>query len=307
MKLYTLLLVFCLSLLQVAGQENDSPYMLVLGNAQDGGYPHMGCSRECCRLAWDNPSMRRMVVSLALVDPPSGKWYLFEATPDIKEQLQLFRETTGGQYNYLPDAIFVSHAHIGHYTGLMEFGREVMSTSHLTVYVLPRMKSFLESNGPWSQLVDLGNIEPVQVVPGGQVALSESIAVNIFTVPHRDEFSETAGYRIDAGNMDYLLIPDIDKWNRWDQDIRKMVRSSDIAFLDGTFFDGDELPGRNMSEVPHPFVIETMELFSKEPESERTKVHFIHMNHTNPLLWNDGNVSLIKNNHFSIAEQGQKY
>ncbi|MEA1887469.1 MAG: MBL fold metallo-hydrolase [Bacteroidota bacterium] len=138
----------------------EQPYLIVLGVTQDGGYPHMGCTKECCKSAWEDPSMRRNVVSLALVDPVSQHWYLFEATPDIREQLQLFRHLTSGEYNYLPRAVFVSHAHIGHYTGLMQFGREVMNTDGISLYAMPRMKHFLENNGPWDQLVRLENIIP---------------------------------------------------------------------------------------------------------------------------------------------------
>src|ERR1041384_7514258 len=132
---------------------SQTPYVLVLGVAQDGGYPHMGCKGNCCDKAWKNDSLKRFVTSLALIDPVSKKWWLFEATPDIKEQLQLFKTITKSEYNFLPDGIFITHAHIGHYTGLMQLGREVMNAKEVPVYVLPKMKSYLENNGPWSQLV----------------------------------------------------------------------------------------------------------------------------------------------------------
>eukprot|EP00957_Ditylum_brightwellii_P156501 11911053-Ditylum_brightwellii.AAC.1 len=57
-----------------------------------------------------------------------------------------------------PDGIFLTHAHIGHYTGLMYLGREALGAVDVPVYAMPRMRSFLKNNGPWSQLVSLGNI-----------------------------------------------------------------------------------------------------------------------------------------------------
>ena len=300
-----ILICFLILPLPLSAQEN--PYIIVLGTAQDGGYPHMGCTKECCNKAWEDPTMRRNVVSLALVDPVSQQWYLFEATPDIKEQLHLFRQLTSDRYDYLPRAIFVSHAHIGHYTGLMQFGREVMNTKGLTVYALPRMKHFLENNGPWDQLVRLENIIPVEIMEGSELALSEEITIRTFTVPHRDEYSETGAYMINTGNKKYLFIPDIDKWDRWNKSIIKMVRSSDLAFLDGTFYSDGELGGRNMEEIPHPFICETIELFKNEKAEVKKRIHFIHFNHSNPVLYRPEVRQLIRKKGFELAEQAKKY
>ena len=255
-------------------------------------------------MAWDNDSLKRWVVCLALVDPASRKWWLFEATPDIKEQLHYFQTLTHGQYHYLPDGIFVTHAHIGHYTGLMELGREVMSTKEEPVYALPRMAAFLENNGPWNQLVTLSNIALHRMKADSAVWLTDKISITAFTVPHRDEYSETAGFRINTGSKQYLFIPDINKWDKWDRHITDEVKKVDVALLDATFYDGNELPGRNMSEVPHPFVIETMSLFEHEDAATKAKVHFIHFNHTNPMLWDAGKRAAVKQAGFNIATQG---
>jgi len=305
-KTLVLVVILLLTTFEAFTQPTGKPGIIVLGIAQDGGYPHAGCKAECCTYAWDNPGAGRFVVSLALTDPDIGKWYLFEATPDIKEQLQLFRELTGGEYNYLPDAIFISHAHIGHYTGLTELGREVMNTRSVPVYVLPLMKKFLETNGPWSQLVNLENIALIEVNSGGEVSLGEGIAVKAFTVPHRDEYSETAGFNIITPGKSYLFIPDIDKWIKWDQDIVEVVKSVDFAFLDGTFMTIEELPGRDMKEIPHPFIGETIALFSDQAADTRAKINFIHLNHSNPLLRESFNQQL-KDSGMNISVQGKFY
>jgi pyrroloquinoline quinone biosynthesis protein B len=302
--------LFCILLLCLArrayAQDGATPYIYVLGVAQDGGYPHMGCMKNCCLMAWQHDSMKKYVVSLALVDPASSKWWLLEATPDIKYQLHYFQMLTGGKYNYLPEGIFITHAHIGHYTGLMQLGREVMNTKNIPVYTLPRMKAFLETNGPWGQLVSLHNIALRPLKADSAVTLAPGISINAFLVPHRDEYSETAGFKITAGGKKYLFIPDINKWALWERSIVEEVQSVDVALLDGTFYDGTELPGRNMSEVPHPFVTETMELFANTGIKTTSKVYFIHLNHTNPLLWDPQKQGEIKNAGFRIAGQGEK-
>lgn len=306
MKRYIYCLLLILSSLSVNAQNENKPYVIVLGVAQDGGYPHMGCSKQCCNKAWTDPSMKRNVVSLALVDPATKQWWLFEATPDIKEQLHNFNTITKGVYGYLPTGIFITHAHIGHYTGLMELGKEVMASKNVPVYVLPRMDSFLTNNGPWSQLVQQHNIALHSLITDSNTTLAAGITVNTFTIPHRDEYSETAGFKIITSGKKYLFIPDINKWQKWDKDIVKEVNDADIAFVDATFYDSTELPGRNMREVPHPLVSETMQLFDASPLSTRSKVWFIHFNHTNPLLWDKAQQIAIKKKGYNVTTQGQR-
>ena len=304
MKLLLLLLAIPLSSFPQSGQQ---PYLIVLGVTQDGGYPHIGCDKSCCATAWANDSLSRMVVSLALADPVSRKWWLMEATPDITRQLHLFRMLTNGEFDFLPSGIFLTHAHIGHYTGLMYLGKEAMNTQNVPVYTLPRMNVFLKNNGPWSQLVSTGNIQLRELAVNEKIRLSDSVAIEAFTVPHRDEYSETAGFRITAGEKKYLFIPDIDKWSKFERNIVQEVKEVDAAFLDATFYSADELPGRSMAAVPHPLVTETMELFSSESDTTRGKIYFIHFNHTNPLLWNEAEKNRVRSLGFEIAEQGMKF
>ena len=288
-------------------QSHSNPYIIILGTAQDGGYPQVGCTKNCCNLAWKYDSLKRYVVSFALVDSASKSWWLFEATPDFKYQLQLFRTLTHSGYKYLPDGIFITHAHIGHYVGLMQLGREVMDTKGMPVYVLPRMASFLGNNGPWSQLVKLKNIVIHQLNADSVLTLANNIKIETFTVPHRDEYSETAGFRIITPQKKYLFIPDINKWEKWNKSIVNEVKSVDYALLDGTFYNSTELPGRKMEEVPHPLVTETMELFKNEDAATKAKVYFIHFNHTNPVLWDDYTKAVVRSNGFKIAEQGETF
>jgi len=305
-KISFFIALLVLQMAAFAFEEPKSSYIIVLGVTQDGGYPHMGCQKECCKQAWKNPAMRRNVVSLALVDPVHKKWYLFEATPDIKQQLQNFCTQTQEKYPYLPEGVFITHAHIGHYTGLMEFGREVMGTKALKVYVLPKFKNYLEQNGPWSQLVKLNNINLVELTANTPIDIANNI-ISAFTVPHRDEYSETAGFKIVTPTKKYLFIPDIDKWNKWNKNIVEEIKNVDVAFLDATFYTNTELGNRAIAEVPHPLVTETEALLAKENLQTRQKVYFIHFNHTNPLLWKTETQREVLKNGFNVAQQAQLF
>jgi pyrroloquinoline quinone biosynthesis protein B len=300
---YILCLMFSISFRSIA----QNSYVLVLGVAQDAGYPQMGCEQECCNKAWKSDSLKRFVTSLALVDPASKKWWLFEATPDIKEQLHYFNTLTKGEFSYLPSGIFLTHAHIGHYAGLMQLGREVMNAKELPVYVLPKMKKYLETNGPWSQLVSLKNISLVQLDTSQALYLDKGNFFLSLIVPHRDEYSETAGFKILTSTAAYLFIPDIDKWQKWDKNIVEEVKKVTHAFLDATFSDLTELKNRKAEEVPHPLISETMELFKNEDKETKAKIHFIHFNHTNPVMWDKAAKQKVSKEGFKVAEQGKKY
>ena len=252
------------------------PYTVVLGIAQDGGLPQAGCRKACC-----TSGRHENVASLALVDPGSRRWWLFDATPDFRAQLaRMAREAPACSLA----GVFLTHAHIGHYTGLMHLGREAMGARDMPVWAMPRMRDYLSANGPWSQLVKLRNIELRPLVADSAVALTASLSVTPFLVPHRDEFSETVGFRIAGAGGSVAFLPDIDKWERWDRRVEGMLHDVNVAYLDGTFFDGAELPGRDMREIPHPYVVETLDRLAPLPEATRARVRFIHLNHTNRAL-----------------------
>lgn len=273
----------------LAAGTPPAPYVLVLGTAQDGGIPHLGGHAAPDEAARRDPSLRRTVASLLIVDPASGGRWLVDATPDVAAQLERAsvvappRAARGGERRPpILDGVFLTHAHIGHYLGLAQFGREVYAAERLPVWGSARMRDFLSRNGPWDQLVRLNQIELRPLAPGGRVELAPGLAITPFLVPHRDEYTDTFGFEIRGPRRALLYIPDIDKWERWSERIEDRLKGVDLALLDATFFDGNDLPGRKISEVPHPFVVESLERFAPLPESERRKIVLTHLNHTNP-------------------------
>jgi pyrroloquinoline quinone biosynthesis protein B len=280
-------------------------FLVVLGIAQDAGYPQIGCEKECCKAYWEVKEEKKHITSMALVDRKANQYWLFEASPDITQQLHTLQAYLFTKDDYSPDGIFISHAHIGHYSGLMQLGREAMGSKSVPVWAMPRLDSFLSNNGPWSQLVSLNNIQLHQLKEDSTVILSPSLKVTPLKVPHRDEFSETVGFIIQSDQKKILFIPDIDKWEKWNKDIVAEVGKVDLALLDGTFYKNGELPGRDMSEVPHPFVEESLQKFSSLSLAEKSKIVFIHFNHTNPLLKKEsGEKKKVKVDGFGVAEEG---
>ena len=266
-------------------------HLVVLGTVQDAGAPHAACKKTCCADLFINPDPKKMVVSLGLIDEINKRKYLFEATPDITNQMKNLSRLGGFNERETPNGIFLSHAHMGHYTGLMYLGKEAMNSDGVVVHAMPKMKDFLENNGPWSQLVGNQNIKIEMLINRHPIKLSNNITVEPIQVPHRDEYSETVGFRITGPNKSALFIPDIDKWEKWNLNIADEVKKVDYALLDATFYDAEEVNNRDISEIPHPFVIESMKKFESLGQEEKNKVIFIHMNHTNPLLNQDSEAS----------------
>lgn len=304
-------MTFLCLLLPSGASAQNAPFIQVLGVAQDAGYPQAACRKSCCAPVWDDPDRRRHVACLAIVDPASGRRWLIDATHDFREQLRALDAVApppaGDGSSPALAGVFLTHAHIGHYLGLAQLGREVIGAEGVPVYAMPRMREFLETNGPWSQLVSLGEIEIRGLHDGERVPITPTITVTPMLVPHRDEFSETVGYVIEGPGASALYIPDIDKWSRWDRRIEDEIAKVDIAFLDGTFFAEGEIPGRDMGEIPHPFIEETMSRLAALPKEERAKVRFIHFNHTNPVVRGDAAaVGAIEDAGFGVAREGSR-
>ncbi len=294
--------------------------LVVLGAGQDAGAPQIGNAQD--------QGARLLPSSLGLIEREEGKRFLLEASPAITEQLALLDTIEPPGEGLGVDGVLLTHAHIGHYLGLAYFGREAAGASGVPVYAMPRMEAFLRENGPWSQLIELGNIAlasfdtpswPVPVFGGEGAQMSKSvfltdrIGATALPVAHRDEYSETVGWVLaDPEKWSFVYLPDIDQWPDVSADetlgLAGLVAKVDMLFIDSTFWDDNELPGRDMSKIPHPRVTETMDLLQHLPDNERAKVHFIHYNHTNPIRDPDSEESAeVRKRGFNVARRGDRH
>ena len=295
---YIILLSFSFSLY---AQEKESEIFLhVLGTLQDGGSPHLGCKKNCCLNLSEMDKEIRKVTSLEIFNQIKKESILFEATPDIIHQWNSMYSN--------PKGIFLTHAHMGHYSGLLHLGKEALASKCISVYVMPRMYNFLKNNGPWSQLIDQKNILLKKLHENESIQVLNKVKIIPLLVPHRDEFSETVGYKIVGPKKKVLFIPDIDKWSLWSKNLISVLREVDIAFLDATFFSAEEVDYRPIAEIPHPLVHETMKYLENETKVIKNKIYFIHMNHTNPLLDpNSDSTKWVIKHGFNIARIGQQF
>lgn len=283
----------------------------VLGTAQDGGIPQIGCYCPNCLRAREDARFSRLISSLGLIDLEEKKYFILDTTPDIRLQSDALRDRLGtkkqGRRN-APHTILLSHAHIGHYTGLMFFGYEAMSTQNLPVYCTSRMGRFLSDNGPWSQLVRLENISLRTLHPGKEFSLTSRISLTPLEVPHRNEYSDTVGFRISGEKKKLLYITDIQSWKAWNRSIVEETEKVDIALLDGTFYSSEELPDRDMSQIGHPLIQTSLKTLEEVAKKGKTHIYFTHLNHTNLALDPEGDARKeITDKGFHLASDGEEF
>ncbi len=278
-----------------ATPPDEGPYVLVLGTAQDGGLPHIGCAAPHCQAARQDPRRARLVTSILVCDPGTGSRWLIDCSPDLKEQVELARGHPSTRASKaLFDGVFLTHAHMGHYAGLLQLGREAYGVRSLEVWSTPRLGQFLSSNDPYRYMLGSGAMQLGTLRTGEALKLTPKLTLESFAVPHRDEFSDTVGFVVHGPRRKLAYLPDIDKWERWDTEfeiasglaapraIESLIERVDVALLDGCFYADGELPGRPMRDIPHPFIEESIQRFEALTDKQRAKVHFTHLNHTNP-------------------------
>jgi len=294
-------------------QTRTQPYVVALGTAQDGGLPQLGSRTEHSERARHDARFRRLIASLLIVHPETGGRWLIDVTPDIREQTELANTHTPtrkreGARPPLYDGVFLTHAHMGHYTGLVHFGREGFSADQMPVFGTEQMCSFLRNNAPWSQLVELENVVLQPLAGEAVVSLAPGLGIRPIWVPHRGEYSDTVGFVIEGPNRRLLYIPDIDSWDAMDNPIEALIAQVDYALLDGTFYDGSELPGRDLSTIAHPFIADSLQRFALLPAEERKKVCLTHLNHTNPASNpNSVEAARVRDAGMCVVEEGQGF
>ena len=307
--LFFILIIFlsaCQKTNTIKRNKPNDVILKVLGTIQDGGIPHMGCNKVCCLKYFKNNTFRVGVSSLGISNLKNETNYLIDATPNVNHQLKALIGTSNPSEKL--NGVFLTHAHMGHYSGLLNFGREAMNSKNIPLYLMPRFYNFIQDNGPWNQLVKLENVMLKRIYDREKITLESNLSITPIQVPHRDEYSETVGFLIEGNKKSALYIPDIDKWEKWNNSIIELIKNVDYAFLDGTFYDEKEVNNRDISEIPHPFIIESLKLFNPLDESEKNKIYFIHLNHTNPLLNSDSSeYNRVIREGFNVADPNMEF
>jgi pyrroloquinoline quinone biosynthesis protein B len=284
--------------------------LVVLGIAQDGGLPHFGCEQPCC-VAARREGRTLFPAALGLIDRRGAgepRLLLVEATPRIEEQVAMLHQVAGvqGRGRQPVDAVMTTHAHLGHFLGLLWFGREIAGSRAVPLHASARFCEFLATNAPWRQLLALGQLRPQAFTPDTEFSPWPGLTVRAIPVPHRDEWSDTMAYVLRGPQRVVLFVPDVDAWHQAPGLLDRLLADVDIAYLDGTFYDGRELPDRDLAEIPHPPITATMALLAERARQRPGRIRFLHCNHSNPVLHDPAVRQRVLDAGFGIAEQGER-
>ncbi|HBO57278.1 MAG TPA: pyrroloquinoline quinone biosynthesis protein PqqB [Opitutae bacterium] len=274
----------------------------VLGRAQDAGVPHIGCTKECCKNA-RSAQKTEMQACLGVHDTKTNKLVLIEATPSIEKQVSLLHRLSGVT-NKKPfiDALLMTHAHIGHYGGLLLLGKEAALTNKIPTFITSNFSKFLQGNAPWSDLISNQNLAINNIEPNTKFEPISDLFIEAIHVPHRKDHTDTVAFKIYGENKSVLFMPDID----YIEGHEHLIGDVDIAFIDGTFYDSNEIPNRSISTIPHPLICDTMNHLQEYAKKTPEKIRFIHFNHSNPALNNDEVQHEISSRCFNIAKKNEK-
>ena len=276
----------------------------LLGTAQDGGLPQAGCQQQCCNSL--PLSAHRYPVSLGLVDK-EGNGHLIDTTRHLAGQLSI--------WNHPPlSSIFLTHAHFGHVDGLGLLGKETMNAQGLNLHVSPSMFHLMEETPQWALMLAQGVFSEHVFIHDDRIVLAEELVVEPVHVPHRAELSDMHAFVVRGPNHSLLYLPDHDDWGSTLErhqctSIRQWLNllKVDIALIDGTFWDMDELPALRQNNVPHPPVSETLDRLGARRDGD-PELFFIHLNHTNPLHDERSEASAkVRSMGWGVAQQGQQF
>lgn len=269
----------------------------ILGVAQDGGVPQINCNCKNCHLF--RIKRKKLFPTSLLLKSEAGNT-LIDATPELQNQV------TPKEFNNIKNLV-LTHAHIGHFTGIINFGFEVSNKKNVLTFVSAKMASFLSSNQPWKSLIENNNLQ-LKIFRKDKAFKIKDLTFTPLKVPHRDELSDTFGFIISIKHKHKILfIPDIKNWQSWDKNLIELIKNVDISFLDGTFFSFDELKTRLLNKIGHPLIINSINMLKKLPKKEKNKVNFIHFNHSNPCLIKGPKSKIIKSKGFKVAKQNKIY
>ena len=287
----------------------DEVRVVLVGTAQDGGVPQAGCGCDRCVAALSDPS-KALYPASCLVMGSDGSLHLIEASRALPQQLGIAARTLGIGDTIIPDTVSLTHAHLGHIDGLGQFGKEVMGSSGVDLFASESVIDFIRKRGLISPF-EANNVESSKAFsPSGQCGFQ----LEFIPVPHRDEFSDTHAIKVIGPSSSLLFLPDHDDWSgtldmAGQSSIRDWLNSLevDFALIDGTFWSGEELEGRDMSVIPHPPISDTIGRLGRR-EDEDPEVIFFHLNHTNPAVdCGTAEYQELTSLGWSIGEQGSTF
>ena len=278
----------------------------ILGSAAGGGLPQWNCRcPNCSGVRAGSAEVSARTQSSLAITADGARWFLFNVSPDIRQQIQDAPELTPGGGGGRATAIagcLLTDAELDHMSGLLLI-REgcafpVVSTTLVRQWltdhfpVAPVLSHFAER--PW---FDLPLDEPTELPASGGGA--SGLSVRAFEVGRdvprfvpgmqaADAVGSVIGLRITdtARGTHAVYAPGLPGVN---DALRAAVDGADAVLMDGTFWSDDEprttgitdITAREMGHLPVSGAGGSLEWLGGLPVRHRV---YVHINNTNPML-----------------------
>jgi pyrroloquinoline quinone biosynthesis protein B len=271
----------------------------ILGSAAGGGFPQWNCRCSTCEAARAGISARPRTQSSLAIRGDDGPWFVANASPDLRQQLDGLRAAPADGIRAAPMAgFFLTDAEIDHTAGLL-LARE--SSTALQVYGSDAVRRALVEGYPVLDiLAHYCGIEWHSLEPARPLAIDSS-PLEVESFPAGGDAPRYLGgtgadveaigliFRDRSGGGVLTYVPGLAELN---DDVLERLEASDAVLVDGTFWTDDELvdlgisdrTARQMGHVPLSGAGGTLEAFAK---LKRPRKILVHINNTNPVLLED--------------------
>jgi pyrroloquinoline quinone biosynthesis protein B len=269
----------------------------VLGSAAGGGSPQWNCGCPVCTAVRSRAGLARTQSSVA-VSADRRRWFLINASPDVRTQIEAFPGLHPHDDRTTPlAAILLTDAELDHTLGLLLL-RE--ARAGLVLYATPAVHETLcAGSGILRTLERYCPVEWRAVHPGAGLALADGLSCRAFDVPttKRARFGagvahgRVVGYRLtderSGGTLVYL--PGVQSLT---PALRAEIKGCDCLLIDGTCWRDDELvrlglAGKTSREMGHLPIDGPDGSLGRLPSLGVGRTIFVHMNNTNPILLAD--------------------
>ncbi len=291
-------------------------WVRVLGAAAGGGFPQWNCGCPQCRAVRDGsrPCRSRTQSSVA-VSADYRRWFLLNASPDIRAQIESFPALQPRGVRESPlHAVLLTDAELDHTLGLLllrEAGNIKVHATAAVHEVLCEGTSLLQILGAYTR------VEWRPVVTGEEVSLADGLSYRAFRVPtnKRARFGtgegeeNVVGYRITDGSTGRTLVY-IPGAQELTASVHAHLEGCTCLLFDGTCWQDDELirlgiaskTSRDMGHLPISGAGGSLERLAPLPIERKI---YIHINNTNPILLEDSPERRIVEEHgLEVAADG---
>jgi pyrroloquinoline quinone biosynthesis protein B len=276
-------------------------WVRVLGSAAGGGFPQWNCACPPCRAVRDGSrAARPRTQSSIAVSPDNHRWFLFNASPDIRAQIESFRplhpsRDPCGDRTVPLQAVLLTDAELDHTLGLLLLregrGLEIYATEAVrdTLYSGTSLLRTLEAYCP---------VEWRPVIPGADVRLADGLSYQAFDVPttKRPRFGpdagkgRVAGYRLtdERSGRALVYLPSVQDLMA----VRDQLDDCTCLLVDGTCWRDDELirlglAGKTAREMGHMPIDGSDGSLARLASLPIERTIYTHINNTNPILFED--------------------